>query len=87
MTEQEKKESLAALALHLNDMIDIATRAYDLSATLIRNDEGDRFLKRHFPDLRKMVEQISSQNEFVQKIIQSLAIRVNKEGVKNDRPR
>lgn len=76
MTEQEKKESLAALALHFNDMIDIATRAYDLSATLIRNDEGDRFLIRHFPDLRKMVDQISSQNEFVQKIIQPLAERI-----------
>ena len=76
MTEQETKDKLAALALHLNDLIDLSTRAYDLSAILIRNDEGNIFLKRHFPDLRKMIEQISSQNEYVQKIIQSLAERV-----------
>ena len=76
MTEQEKKDKLAALALHLNDLIDLSTRAYDLSAILIRNDEGGKFLKRHFPDLRTMVEQISSQNDFVQKIIQSLAVLI-----------
>ena len=76
MTEQEKKDSLAAIALHLNDLIDLSTRAYDLSAVLIRNDEGNIFLKRHFPDLRKMVEQISLQNEYVQKKIQSLVERV-----------
>ena len=84
MTEQEKKETLAALALHLNDLIDLSTRAYDLSAVLIRKDEGSRFLKRHFPDLRKMIEQISTQNEYVQKIIQSLSVRIEEKKEHNE---
>ena len=65
MTEQEKKELFAVLAFQLNDLIDVATRTYDLAVILIRNTES-AFVTRHFPDLCKMLGKVHSQGKTVQ---------------------
>ena len=80
MTEQEKKDKLAALALHLNDLIEIATNSYKLCVAMIRGgDSGICFFQTFIPEFHDTAKKISGQNEFIQKFIQDIVTQNDKE--------
>lgn len=73
MTESEIKKFLAVLALHLNDLIDLATATYKLSITMLRaGDAGRSMFSENIPVFLDMANQINIQNQYIAKLTQDI---------------
>lgn len=73
MTDGEIKKFCAVLALHLNDLIDLATATYKLSITMLRaGDVGRSMFPENIPVFLDMANQINIQNQYIAKLTQDI---------------